>query len=115
MKKLILLLVCVIQIGILLSQERTISGIVSDETGSPIANASVTIAETKGGTVTDAAGRFVLPVTALAKTLLVSYIGRNSESIRIGNNTTINVSLKPADQPFQEVVVVAYGTQKRSE
>src|SRR3954465_4969134 len=115
MKKLILLLVCVVQIGILLSQERTISGTVSDETGSPVANASVTIAETKAGTVTDATGRYVLPVTTRARTLLVSYVGRNPESVPIGNNTTINVSLKPADQQVQEVVVVAYGTQKRTE
>ncbi|MBD0288369.1 MAG: carboxypeptidase-like regulatory domain-containing protein, partial [Flavisolibacter sp.] len=64
-------------------------------------------------TTTDAGGNFSLTADARARTIVISYIGKGTQEIRIENRDVINVTLRPADQSMQEVVVLAYGTQRR--
>ncbi|MEJ7679994.1 MAG: TonB-dependent receptor plug domain-containing protein [Segetibacter sp.] len=85
------------------------------KTGNLLPMPAVSVSETGAGTVTGGDGRYAIPLTGQAKTLVVSYVGKGAQTIRIGSNTSINISLRPETQAFQEVVVVAYGTQKRSE
>lgn len=98
----------------LFGQNIQISGQITEENGEPIPGASVLVKGTTIGTAADLAGEYSLAVPANS-TLVFSFIGYESKEIPIGNQTQINVSLVPSLSDLQEVVVVGYGTQKRSD
>lgn len=99
----------------LLAQNRSISGKVTDEKGNPVVNASVLIKGTTLGTTTDADGKFSITVPAKSNTLVVSSLNYSTKEISIGNATSYSVLLTSAASGLDEVVVVAYGTQKKKE
>lgn len=106
-----MLLLC----GQLLAQNRTITGKVTDDKGSPIPNASVLIKGSSTGTVTKTDGTFSLSVPTTAKTLVFSAVDMTSYEVAISTSDVINATLKTDDKSLQEVVVVGYGTQKKSD
>lgn len=89
-----------------------VTGTVKDETGQPVPGASVLIKGTQQGTTTTNDGKFAISAKA-SDILVISYIGYQAQEISVGTQTTINVSLKSATNDLSEVVVVAYGTQKK--
>ncbi|WP_282165858.1 SusC/RagA family TonB-linked outer membrane protein [Cellulophaga baltica] len=94
--------------------QKTVTGTVSDETGVPIPGANVVVKGTTKGAVTDFDGNF--SITALAEEVLViSYIGHVSKTIAIGNQTSISVTLQSDVQQLDDVVVIGYGTVKKSD
>jgi len=99
------------------NQTFTVKGKVLDEKGVPVPGASVKVSGTKQGTVTDNSGAFSLTLTGPA-TLTITYIGYAAKTIAV-TSTTGNVNVKlaedPADKNLNEVVVVGYGTQKKSD
>lgn len=97
----------------LLAQNRTISGRITNEQGEGIANASITVKGTTNGTVTNATGNFSLSIPSSARTLVVSSVGFQPREISIGSQNTYELTLSGEAQDMNEVVVVAYGTQKR--
>ncbi|MDF2189686.1 TonB-dependent receptor [Paraflavitalea sp. CAU 1676] len=99
--------------GQLLAQNKTVSGKVTDPTGSPIPGASVIVKGSKGGTSTGPDGSFTITVPENAKILSVSAVGFAAQEIAIGKNGQLEVQLAKEDQGLQEVVVVAYGTQNK--
>ncbi|MDR1223544.1 MAG: TonB-dependent receptor [Tannerella sp.] len=92
---------------------RTVTGTVKDNSGEPIVGASVMVKGTTVGTVTDAGGRFSLNVPQDA-TLQVSYIGYQAREILVGNQSTIDVILIEDTRLLDEVVVIGYGTQRKT-
>ena len=92
--------------------EKTVSGIVLDENGEPVIGANVVVKGTAVGTVTDVDGRFSLKVPEGA-ILTISYIGYIEQELKVGTSSTLNVTLREDTQALDEVVVVAYGTQKK--
>jgi TonB-linked SusC/RagA family outer membrane protein len=98
-----------------IAQNRTIEGVVtSAEDGEPIIGASVLIKETSQGTVTNVDGQFsIANVSATARTLVVSYVGMQSQEIPITSGL-MKIVLKGDAEILNEVIVVAYGTQKKS-
>ncbi|MDE3249112.1 MAG: TonB-dependent receptor [Bacteroidota bacterium] len=114
MRKLSLLLGTVLLCIQLLAQTRNVTGRVTDEKGNPISNASVLAKGTKAGTSTKADGSFSIQVPANAKSLVISAVDMASQELTI-NGQTLTVVLKSADRTMQEVVVVAYGTQKKAD
>lgn len=98
-----------------IQQQRTISGVVTDEKGLPLPGASIVEKGTRNGATTDLDGKFTLSVNDNAKTLAVSFIGFETIEVSIGNKTEFKIILKPLSESLQEVVVVGYGTQKRSD
>lgn len=116
MRKLVaLLLAVVLCYAPARSQTRTITGKVTDDTGSPIPNVTVLIKGSNTGTTTAFDGTYSLNVPPSAKSLVFSAVGQAPQEVTIGNRTLVNVSLKSADKELQEVVVVGYGTQKRKD
>ena len=104
-------------IGILTAsaQSRTVTGIVTSASdGEPLIGATVMVKETKSGTVTDMDGRFSA-VVSRGQTLVVSYIGYDSKTIKYNGQSTINVELSEDATNLDEVVVVGYGVMKRSD
>ena len=96
------------------AQSRAISGKVSDTGGSPLPGVSVTVKGTTQGAITDAAGKFSTQAANNA-TLVFSYIGYKAQEIAVGNKSEVNVSLEEDASSLSEVVVVGYGTQKKSQ
>ncbi len=97
------------------SQDRTITGTVTDELGQPLPDVSVLVKGTQNGTVTNNLGLFKIEVKPNAKVLIFSSIGSETQEVTIGNQTIINITLKQAQGQLQEVVVnVPYGTIKKT-
>ncbi|MDR2969536.1 MAG: TonB-dependent receptor [Tannerellaceae bacterium] len=90
---------------------RTVTGKVFDEKREPIIGASVLVKGTTNGAVTDFDGNFSLEVPTNA-VLQVSYIGYLSQEVPVGNQTALQIVLREDTKALDEVVVVAYGTQK---
>ncbi|MFZ0283283.1 MAG: carboxypeptidase-like regulatory domain-containing protein, partial [Bacteroidales bacterium] len=97
------------------AQRSTISGTVSDETQSPLPGATVQVKGTIEGTTTGTDGKYLLDITGGNITLVFSFVGYASQEIAVQNQTTINVTLVPDLLGLNEVVVVGYGTQKKSD
>lgn len=113
MRKLLLLVMAVLFFAGQLFAQKTITGRVTDDKGNPIANASIVIKGTTAGTVTSADGTYSVAAPAGAKTLVISSVGSVSQEFTIGSQSIINCSLKPEEGSMQELMVVAYGTQKK--
>ncbi len=116
MKKLFLLLMAVLSIGMYASaQTRTVNGTVIDAgTEEPLIGASVMAAGEQQGVSTDYDGRFSLSVPANAKHLSVSYIGYETQQVAIVSGEIV-VKLEQKNSLLDEVIAVAYGQAKRSE
>ena len=96
------------------AQGHQISGTVIDDTGEPVIGANVLEVGTTNGVITDIDGNFRLTVQPNAK-IQVSFIGYVSQTIAVGNQTNIKVTLKEDAQALDEVVVVGYGTMKKTD
>lgn len=97
-----------------LAQEKSINGKVSDNTGSPMIGVTVVVQGTTNGTITDTDGNFSLKVPENSS-LQLSFIGYITQTIDVGNQTTFNVIMKEQAMDINEVVVVGYGTMKKSD
>ncbi len=87
-----------------------IRGLVKNEAGEPLAGASVQAVKTNKGTITNAAGSFVIKGVALNDKIKVSYVGYTAKTVTIENSNEIVITLKIADNKLDEMVVQAYGT-----
>ncbi|MEG2066248.1 MAG: TonB-dependent receptor [Tannerellaceae bacterium] len=94
-------------------QGRTVTGVVKDTKGDPVIGANVSVPKTNIGTITDIDGKFTLEVSDNAQ-LQVSFIGYLSQVVTVGNKTIFDIKLAEDTQALDEVVVVGYGTQKKS-
>ena len=92
-----------------------VSGKVVDTTGEPIIGASVVVKATSVGTVTDLDGNYAIQNVPEKATLVFSYVGYRTQSIAVGGKSTINVTLEEDKQMLDEVVVVGYGVQRKSD
>ncbi len=106
-----MLLCCVIAIGQLWAQSRTVTGKVTDADGKPLENVNVTVKGTTTGTITDEAGNFSLSVPENARQIEFSIVGFGSQTVNIRQGSVYNMSLTPADAgELNEVVVTGYTT-----
>ncbi len=96
------------------AQGRPISGTVVDGTGEPVIGANVLEVGTTNGVITDIDGNFKLSVQPNAK-IQVSFIGYIQQTIAVGNQNKLKVTLKEDAQALDEVVVVGYGTMKKND
>jgi len=92
--------------------DKEITGKVTDEKGSDVAGATVTVKGTNRGTNTDGSGRYRLTVVDDNAVLVFSYIGYTKQEVQVGSRSVIDVSLVPGDAVLQEVVVTALGISK---
>src|SRR5215470_6333437 len=112
MRKLLLLFAAGVLYVCQLWAQRTITGMVTDDKGGPMANVSVIIKGTKSGTVTKIDGTFSLSVSGSAKTLVFSSVEGGNQEVNIGEQSVINVTMKPQEKAMSEVVVTAFGIRK---
>ncbi|WP_231488020.1 TonB-dependent receptor [Prevotella sp. MA2016] len=107
-----LFLLCLFPLGAL--AQSLIKGTVKDVSGDPIIGASVKVQGAKGGTITDFDGNFSLQADNNA-TLVITYIGYTSETIKVNGRNNLSITLKEDAQTLNDVVVIGYGVQKKSD
>lgn len=114
-KKTILMFLLLLS-GIAVNAQHRITGTVKDAQGEPIVGANVLERGVKtNGTITDINGNFVISTTLKNSILTFSFIGYESKAISVGTKTKIEIILEENSQMLDDVVVVGYGTQKRSD
>ncbi len=115
MKKYILLLILMSSTMVLMAQ-KTITGVVFDETGKePLPGASVLIKGTTVGTITNIYGKYSLNGVKSSDILVFSFLGYKTAERTVGDKKTIDVSLQNEVKELNDVVIVGYGTSKRSD
>ncbi|QEC78895.1 SusC/RagA family TonB-linked outer membrane protein [Mucilaginibacter ginsenosidivorax] len=97
------------------AQTGNVAGTVRDENGQTLPGVTVSIKGTAIGTNTDNAGHFVLNKVQHDAVLVFSFVGYSNQEIHLNGKTTISISLFPMDKKLNEVIVVGYGTQKKSD
>ncbi|HKM92232.1 MAG TPA: TonB-dependent receptor [Prolixibacteraceae bacterium] len=116
-KLIIILLVMLPQIFISylsFGQLQTVNGKVVEEDGIPIIGVNVVIQGTTTGTTTNVNGEFKIEASAKS-TLVFSFVGYNSKNVLVGNQSVINVTLVQDQMQLSDVVVVGYGSMKKSD
>ena len=97
------------------SVDQTISGTVTDENGGALPGVSVLVKGTQRGTTTNQEGSYRLEVPDGPAVLVFSFVGYASQEIAVGNQSNVDVRMSVDDKALEEVVVVGYGTQKKSD
>ncbi|RYY35216.1 MAG: TonB-dependent receptor [Sphingobacteriaceae bacterium] len=116
MKRIHCLLFLLLVGNIVLAQKKTITGKVTNQaTGAPLQGVNILADKIKGGAVSNADGSYSIAVNNSTSTLIFSFVGFASQTVIIDGRTTIDVSLSVAAVSNDEVVVIGYGTQKRSQ
>ena len=98
-----------------LTAQVTVTGTVLDSTGESIIGASVVEKGQTGGATTDIDGKFTIRVGNADATLVISYVGMKTQEVKLKGRKNIDVTLEDSSEALSELVVVGYGTQKRSD
>lgn len=96
------------------AQQKNVSGTVLDANGEPIIGATVNV-DGKAGAITDLDGKFQLNNVSPSSKVVVSYVGYKEMTLTVGNQGILNIKLQEDNQQLNEVVVVGYGTMKKSD
>jgi TonB-dependent starch-binding outer membrane protein SusC len=97
-----------------IAQQRTVTGVITDDKGVPLSGVSVTIKGTTTGTTTAADGTFSLSVPAAGR-LIVSSVGYSTTEINVGTKNALDIILTSENQVLTDVVVVGYGTARKKD
>jgi len=111
--RLLALLVALLSFTISFAQKK-ITGTITDDKQAPLVGATVTVKGTKTATTTDAVGKFTLTVPANANTLVVTYVGMQTQEVPIGSTSVVTVALAPTGGSMTDVVVVGYGRARKA-
>ncbi len=107
-----LFLLCLFPLGAM--AQSVVKGTVNDEAGEPIIGATVKVQGTQKGSITDFNGSFSVEAASNA-TLEVSYVGYVTQKVKVGGQSNITVTMKEDAQMLNDIVVVGYGTMKKSD
>ena len=107
-----LFLLCLFPLGAM--AQSLVKGTVKDVAGEPIIGASVKVQGAKTGAITDYNGNFSVQASDNA-TLVISYIGYTTETVKVGGRNNIEITLNEDAQTLNDVVVIGYGVQKKSD
>lgn len=116
MKSLQLLFIALLLLsGVAMAQKRTITGkVINQTTGEALQGVNILADKQRGGVTTKADGTYSITVDKTSATLIFSYVGFTPQTVAIGDKTTIDISLTAVPTDMNEVVVIGYGTQKKS-
>ena len=95
--------------------QRTVTGKVTDDKGSPLPNVSIIVKGSNIGTVSKEDGTYSIGVPANARALIFSYADMTTQEVTIPNSGVVNASMSAQVRSMDEVIVVGYGTQRRAE
>ena len=104
-----------LSLGSLMAQSRSVNGQVTDSEGEPLIRATVLLKNSTQGVFTDEKGQYTIEVPGPEAVLVYRYIGFEGQEITVGDQSTINVTMESANATTDEVVVLGYAAQKRSQ
>ncbi len=107
-------ILCVLTTWVSFAQEIAISGNVLDETGLPIPGVNIVEKNTTNGTTTDFDGNFTINNVSIGSTIVFSYVGYVTQNVVLTNDSNLSIILVEDLAMLEEVVVIGYGTQKKS-
>src|SRR5690606_17124876 len=99
----------------LTKSEIPLRGVVTDENGEPMPGVTISLKGTTLGTATDIDGAYVIEIADENDVLVYSFIGYKAQEISVNGRSVIDVQMIPDLQSMQEVVVIGYGTQEKSQ
>ena len=108
----LLFLLCLFPLGAL--AQSIVKGTVSDESGEPVIGATVKVQGSNEGAITDFDGNYSVKAASNA-TISFSYVGYVTQEVNVGGRSTINITLKEDNTTLNDVVVIGYGTMKKSD
>lgn len=97
------------------AQNKTVTGVVVDKTGETVIGASVVVKGTTNGATTDIDGKFILQNILDNGTIQVSFVGYKTQNVAVKGQSSIRITLQEDMEILDEVVVVGYGTQKKTD
>ncbi|MGC9341242.1 MAG: TonB-dependent receptor plug domain-containing protein, partial [Bacteroidales bacterium] len=100
---------------ILYAQQVTVSGTITDENESPLPGVNIFVKGKAGGTISDIQGNYTINTDSRENVIVFSFVGYEEIEEVIGERNTINIQLNPEYSELDEVVVIGYGTQKKSD
>jgi len=115
LEKIALFAICVLITQFAFSQNKVVTGKVSDDKGNPIQGATVAAKGSRTGTSTDATGAFRIPVADNITTLVITSVGYGRQEIDIAGKTELSVSLVTTNASLNEIVVTGYSTARRKD
>jgi len=101
--------------GSLHAQQISVTGKISDRQGEPLVGVSVSAKNSTNATTTDANGNYTLNVNSLTAVLVFKYVGFSSKEIDLSGRNSLNVTLESEIQALEEIVIVGYGTVRKSD
>ena len=113
-RRLLLLCLMMVSSAVMMAQDR-VTGKVVDASGDPVIGASVVVKGTSNGVVTDLNGNFSIAGVPQNAQLVISYVGCRTQTLAVNGRQSFNVSLEEDKQQLDEVVVVGYGVQRKSD
>jgi len=111
----LLMILCFLASTSVFAQRITVTGTVTDEGGNPLVGTTVLIKGTTVGAITDANGKYSVDVSSRNVSLVFSFIGFVTQEVAVQNRAVVDVVLKAEITGLDEVIVVGYGTQKKSD
>jgi len=96
-------------------QQKQVTGTVTDRSGSPFSGVNVVVTGTNIGTTTDISGKYTISVPPGSSSLTFTFIGMNPQTVTIGESARINVTMTESAIGLEEVIVIGYGTVKKSD
>ena len=113
-QRILIVFMCVLSVHHLSAQQRNITGIITDELGFPLANATVSASDGSVNTTTDDKGAFRLSVSSSVTAIKISYVGMLTQEVSIVGRSNVAISMKAVEGDLDEVVVVGYGRARRA-
>jgi TonB-linked SusC/RagA family outer membrane protein len=107
--------VFLMSVAVASAQTGVVTGVVTDNSGESLIGVNVSVKGTTNGAITDIDGKFSIQNVAGRATLVASYVGYVTQEIAVNNRTNINIKLVEATREVDEVVVVGYGVQRKSD
>jgi TonB-linked SusC/RagA family outer membrane protein len=104
-----------LMLPLIASAQKTATGTIKDDKGVPVAGATVTETGTQNASISDANGKFSVAVKGSANTLTISFIGYKTQVVNIGSGKNLSVTLMTDQSQLNEVVVIGYGSVKKSD
>ena len=101
--------------GLSLTQQRVITGLVTESDGNPLPGVTIMEKGTTNGTLSDATGNYRITVTTANPVLVFSFVGYTSVEVPVGTRSVVSTSLAASEVGLDEIVVIGYGTVKKSD
>ncbi len=96
-----------------MQQQRGLTGKVTDQTGMPLPGVTLILKGTNSGTVTDGNGNFVFGTIPMGSTIVVSFVGMQTQELTVGDQSSINITMLEETFGIEEIVAIGFGVQKK--